>query len=182
MPGLAIKRKNILFNFMIILGLVAIFQFSIFRYLNELIHTSIDGLPDLSVNVMIFFILALNLVSISISIVITGLLAYFFGKIFDAGASKKTFIYIVSTANIIIYLINIPLAISNFMNHDPSQVVLLNRPLYIFLNPLIYISLYVFYKLLRKYTRLTPKIIIGYCIIFYLLKLSGIVVSHIQML
>lgn len=175
-----ISKKKIFVNLFIIFSLVTFFQFSIFDYLSELVHTSYAGLPPLMVNVMLLFIFCLNLLSITISIFISGLITYFFGKIFNANATKKTFIYIICTTNIIVYLVNIPLAIANFINQDSSKIILLNHPILMFLNPLIYIAVYVFYKLLRSYTKLTTKIIIGYCTIFYFLKILGIIVSQLQ--
>lgn len=114
MKNNSIKTKTILFNFLIILSLVSLFQISIFKYLNNLLTSSSENLSGLPVLTILIIVLLLNLLAITISILISSLIAYFFGIIFDANATKKTFIYILSAANIIIYLINIPLSIFNF--------------------------------------------------------------------
>ena len=180
MKNNSIKTKPILFNFLIILSLVSFFQISIFKYLNQSITSSSENLSGLPVLTILILVLVLNLLAITISILVSSLIAYFFGTIFDANATKKTFIYILSAANIIIYLINIPLSIFNFLNNDSTKIILLNNPLFIFLNPLIYISIYVLYKLLKQYTQLSQRVLIVYCVCFYLLKIAGIIVSQLQ--
>ena len=138
------------------------------------------NLQGASVNIIISVTILLNLAWIVIGILISSLVAYFFGRIFNAEANKKTFIYIFTFSNIIIQLINIPLAIGNFLNDNFTKIILIDNPQIMFLNPLIYLAVLVFYKLLRIHTKMSKPVIIGYCFCFYLLKIAGVFLSNLQ--
>ncbi|WP_077622615.1 hypothetical protein [Sediminibacillus massiliensis] len=174
-------KSRIGLNFCITVFMFLLFQISIFPYLSWLSKQSVESISSQTVTTLVLFIFGMNLFAIIISLLFTGLVAYFFGVIFDANASKAMFIYIVSASNLVVYFINLPLAVANFFNQSPNQVVLLNEPILLFLNPLIYLSLYVFYKLLKKHTMLSQKIIIAYCFFFFVMKLAGIFVSQMQL-